>query len=68
MFLHPQERRRLREKFPAYPSSPLAAEDVRTARRGMETDAAALGRGEICRGNCKPGRLCPRGICNMDRG
>ena len=60
-----QERRRLKEKYPAYSS--MASEDEGVAQECLATYYRSLSRGETCGGNCPPGAVCPRGMCNQRR-
>lgn len=62
MYLNPQERRRLRERFPSLALSSQDAEACRVTLINYE--GLALAR-EVCEGNCAMGRTCPTGMCRQ---
>ena len=58
----PQERRRLRERFP---SMALAAQDAEACQQTLISyQGLALAR-EVCEGKCAMGRACPTGLCRQ---
>lgn len=58
----PDERRRLKERFP---SLALATPDAEACRATLlNYDELALAR-EVCEGNCPMGRNCPTGVCRQ---
>ena len=58
----PEERRRLRER---YPSLAMSAQDAETCRLTLiNYEGLALAR-EVCEGKCALGRTCPTGLCRQ---
>ena len=60
-----QERRRIRDKYPA--SSSLNAEDEEMSKTLLAAYHHSLSVGEMCDGECPPGVPCPRGLCHPPR-
>ncbi|KAF2367509.1 Dual specificity phosphatase catalytic domain [Trinorchestia longiramus] len=59
------ERRRLKEKYPAYAS--MAQQDEAVAQEFLASYNLSLRLGETCDGECPVGSVCPRGLCNQRR-
>ncbi|KAA0192442.1 hypothetical protein HAZT_HAZT007908 [Hyalella azteca] len=59
------ERRRLKEKYPAYVS--MMEEDERVAQEFLASYNLSLSLGQTCDGECPVGSVCPRGLCNQRR-
>ncbi|XP_039148900.1 tyrosine-protein phosphatase vhp-1 isoform X3 [Drosophila simulans] len=62
-FKLPEERRRLRERFPSSALEQLDRTKVATA---LDNYQELLQNRDICEGNCSRGEKCPTGVCNMD--
>ncbi|KAH8379483.1 hypothetical protein KR009_005277, partial [Drosophila setifemur] len=62
-FKLPEERRRLRERFPSSALEQLDRVKVGTA---LDNYQELLQNRDICEGNCSRGEKCPTGVCNMD--
>ncbi|XP_030372043.1 protein phosphatase Slingshot [Scaptodrosophila lebanonensis] len=62
-FKLPEERRRLRERFP---SSALEQLDRLKCIMALDNYQELLQNRDICEGNCSRGEKCPTGVCNMD--
>ncbi|XP_023035090.1 protein phosphatase Slingshot isoform X2 [Drosophila willistoni] len=62
-FKLPEERRRLRERFP---SSALEQLDRLKVVMALDNYQELLQNRDICEGNCSRGEKCPTGVCNMD--
>ncbi|XP_011341281.1 dual specificity protein phosphatase 15 isoform X2 [Ooceraea biroi] len=58
----PEERRRLKERFPSLALAESDAEACSSTLRNYETLALAR---EVCEGKCAMGRTCPTGLCRQ---
>ncbi|XP_055312819.1 mucin-5AC [Sitodiplosis mosellana] len=59
----PEERRRLRERFPTLTMESLDKDECAVALTSYQQ---LLLNNDICEGNCVRGQSCPTGVCNAD--